>query len=234
MAMDSIALFHQPPSGKPLVYISACLLGERVRYDGDQKQLPRDSLAVLQKQLQLRGICPEVGAGLSVPRPPVQLTRTGQALRAIGRNDPNLDVTEPLQRYADESLMQAQQAQPCGYVLKARSPSCGLGSTPVFDSSGELIDHGNGFQADAYQAQLPWLLFIEETALASVENCQRYSELCQLMDGIQRGMGQRHELLSHYRQQGLYIDCKDDDSNTAVLLACKQALLKHYRLLQVS
>lgn len=59
---------------KPRVGVSACLLGQPVRYDGQAKPHAwvRDVLA---RKAELVPLCPETGAGLPVPRPPVRLVR---------------------------------------------------------------------------------------------------------------------------------------------------------------
>ena len=74
--------------------ISSCLLGEMVRYDGRLKGA--DALiAALDEQVRWISICPEVGAGLSTPRPPMDLyqTRIGVRMRTL---DGAHDVTEAL------------------------------------------------------------------------------------------------------------------------------------------
>ena len=79
---------------KPCIAISACLAGEAVRYDGASKPLPDTDF--FERHFQLISVCPEVGAGLSVPRPPVQLVQTQQGVRALGRDDPSIDVSNTL------------------------------------------------------------------------------------------------------------------------------------------
>jgi uncharacterized protein YbbK (DUF523 family) len=104
---------------KPLkIGISACLLGERVRYDGGHKrnQMLLDYLAL---RYALVPICPEVAAGLGVPRPPVQLVARGVEIRAVGVLDEQLDVTRPLIEYGRQVI--AGEGL-CGFVFKSRSP----------------------------------------------------------------------------------------------------------------
>ena len=66
-----------------------------VRYDGDHRAAP-DLISALAAEFALEPICPEVGAGLGVPRPPVNLVRTGRGERALGVDNPELDVTTQL------------------------------------------------------------------------------------------------------------------------------------------
>jgi uncharacterized protein YbbK (DUF523 family) len=114
--------------------VSSCLLGERVRYDGKEKG---DSwiAEVLASQVEIVSICPEVGAGMPVPRPAIQVVEeSGRALRLQVVGD-GRDVTEAMQVFID-SQIQSLRARPLdGYILKARSPSCGLRDTPYFVSA---------------------------------------------------------------------------------------------------
>ena len=123
---------------KPVVGVSACLLGQKVRYDGDHKHS-----AILVHQLgpllRFRDTCPEVAIGLPVPRPPIQVVQLDDQLRVRGVDDPQQDVTEALENVA------AGMNEPLsGFVLKARSPSCGHLSTPVHNASGQQIGMASG------------------------------------------------------------------------------------------
>lgn len=154
------------------VAVSACLAGEPVRYDGADKKLP--AFARLQQELALVTICPEVGAGLPIPRPPVQLVAENDVVLARGRDDRTLDVTQRLQRYARDSLDRLRnQYALCGYLWKSRSPSCGLGSTPLHDTSGHQVGTHSGVQAALFAREMPWLCHCEETAL--VDDAAVYS-----------------------------------------------------------
>ena len=83
---------------KPLVGISQCLLGDAVRYDG-QSKASQIILEQLVSFFEFVPVCPEVEAGLSVPRPPVQLTGSIENPRLTGRDDASVDITDTMQRY---------------------------------------------------------------------------------------------------------------------------------------
>ncbi len=104
--------------------ISACLLGQEVRYDGGHKRyhFVTDSLSEYADYLP---ICPEVAAGLGVPRPPIQLVGSDpRTVRALNVRDPKQDVTESLQHASRQTLSRLQELD--GYILKKDSPSCGM------------------------------------------------------------------------------------------------------------
>lgn len=114
--------------GAPRLGVSACLLGAAVRYDGGHK---RNGFVVerLAQAFELHAFCPEVAAGLGVPRPPVHLVREGSRLRALGVENPRLDVTAAL--LAEGRRVPVALPPLDGFVVKRRSPSCALHDSPV-------------------------------------------------------------------------------------------------------
>ena len=147
---------------KPMVAVSRCLLGDAVRYDGDSKphRIVIERLAVL---FELLPVCPEVEAGLGVPRPPIQLTGSIDDPRMTGRSDPTLDVTELMQAYC--KTRPAELKHLCGFVFKSRSPSCGLNSAPVFIDGNCVTETSRGLFVRAMSCQYPDLPVIEESEL---------------------------------------------------------------------
>ncbi len=113
------------------VGISSCLLGQKVRYDGGDK---RDTALVraFGRSVEWVPVCPEVEAGLGVPREPIQLVRRGpRAVRLIGI-DTGKDYTAAMRRYAKHRLDELAMLDLCGYVFKEGSPSCGLAPLGLF------------------------------------------------------------------------------------------------------
>ncbi len=164
---------------RPILSVSACLLGESVRYDGRHK---RDDWVceVLARHFHLQPLCPEVGAGLGVPRPPVRLVRRGGELRAVGVEDGDADVTEALTAFTRDYL-RGQRVD--GMVLKARSPSCALDSAPV-DEGGET---GPGLFTARVVARWPWLPVIEEDGLADPWRRLHFVERAWIGFGLRSG-----------------------------------------------
>lgn len=121
------------------ILVSACLLGERSRYDGKSK--PCDKVIALGERYNLIPVCPEVQGGLSTPRTPSE--RVGD--RVIMRD--GRDVTENFLLGA-VSCYERYIAEGCvACVLKARSPSCGVGEIYDGSFSGKLRE-GNGVFAE--------------------------------------------------------------------------------------
>jgi uncharacterized protein YbbK (DUF523 family) len=156
---------------KPLVGVSQCLLGDAVRYDGDSKanQIVLEDLSQLFKFLP---VCPEVEAGLSIPRPAVQLTGSISNPKITGRDDPALDVTAIMQTYCDSKPAELNLLH--GFIFKSRSPSCGLHSTPVYIDGEMVTETGRGIFARKLCELYPDLAVIEDTELQDKKLLDRF------------------------------------------------------------
>ena len=152
-------------SGTPVrIGVSACLLGQAVRYDGTDRHVAWIT-STLAQVAQLVPVCPEVEAGLGVPRERVNLVElvSGQ-VRVLGAES-GRDVTEPLERFSQEWIDRHLGSGLCGMVLKSRSPSCGTGSARVVNREGEAVGRAWGVFAHAVRRRWPWMPVIEETQL---------------------------------------------------------------------
>ena len=189
--------------------ISACLFGEAVRYDGQAKKI--NTLSILKENLNLKSICPEVGAGLNTPRPPIELVQTNDEIIALGRDDRTLNPTQALKQFAEKSF-QTLHSDIIGYIFKSRSPSCGLNSTPIrvnqetlgpCDNSTTKI--GSGLQADYFSKNAPHIIFIEDSELKTQESCLHYIFTCRLALDINTAISNsEHEKLFQHYQPFLY------------------------------
>lgn len=162
---------HDLNAAKPPVLASACLLGEALRYDGRDKYQPAITRWI-KPHCQLIPLCPEVGAGLAVPRPAMRIvqTPTTQELRARGV-DTDIDITEQLLDFSRQQLEELSE-QLCGAILTSRSPSCGIGSTPIYAADSDtLITTENGLFAAHCQDSRPWLVMYDESGLQTTRNC---------------------------------------------------------------
>jgi len=161
-------------NGKPLVGVSRCLLGDAVRYDG-QSKANTIVLEKLNEIFTLIPVCPEVEAGLSVPRPPVQLTGSIKNPKLIGRDDPSIDITEIMQQYCDSKPAELKCLE--GFIFKSRSPSCGLHSTPVFINGQRVTETSRGIFAKNLCESYPELPVIEDSELENKNLLERFIQL---------------------------------------------------------
>lgn len=156
-------LSPQPPK----VLISACLAGQNVRYDGREKSLGQ-VLTVLSSALELVQHCPEMDAGMGVPRKPIQWVQTPKGQEELQWVDqPGVSVDFPLQERAEHWCR--QHSGMSAAILKARSPSCGKGTTPLLSEQGETLQLIDGVfvqalaQASTSMAILDESYFTRET-----------------------------------------------------------------------
>jgi uncharacterized protein YbbK (DUF523 family) len=150
--------------------VSACLLGEAVRYDGGHK-LDSFLTEILGRFVEWVPVCPEVEVGLGTPRPAMQLVRIGGGaepadVRLITR-ETGADHTAAMRTWAVERVEDLAGAGLDGYVLKSRSPSCGPEGVKLFpEHGGEPELAGRGLFAEALLRRLPDLPVEEESRLS--------------------------------------------------------------------
>lgn len=133
------------------ILVSACLMGHAVRYDGRSKPLAHPAIDRWREEGRLVTICPEMSAGMVVPRPPAEIADgvTGEdvlAGRARVVEITGGDVTEEFRQAAENALALARETG-CRYALLIEgSPSCGSGF--VYDGTFSGGRHpGNGVTA---------------------------------------------------------------------------------------
>ena len=142
-------------SSRIVLGVSRCLLGDQVRYDGAAR---RDAYIVdiLAPHVEFVPICPEVECGMGVPRPPVHLVGDPAQPRMLGVADLGADFTARMVQFSAST--HARIAHLHGYILKSRSPSCGINDTPIFAADGRVHAYGAGLFTRAitgFNANLP-------------------------------------------------------------------------------
>lgn len=121
------------------IVVSACLLGEKVRYDGTGKSV--EEIIALSGKYELIPVCPEVLGGLPIPRPKSEI-RDGRVFSIDGR-----DVTLEFKSGAEKVLKLCLESGATKAILKAKSPSCGKGR--IYDGTfGGILIEGNGIACD--------------------------------------------------------------------------------------
>lgn len=132
--------------------ISACLLGEKVRYDGNDCLQTHIRLQKYIQEKRIVTICPEMAGGLPTPRPPAEIEPNGHA-EAVLRFEAKVltkngeDVSHEFRKGAQRALALAQKHGIRCAILKARSPSCG--SDQVYDGThSKKLINGMGVTAE--------------------------------------------------------------------------------------
>ncbi|HSG39711.1 MAG TPA: DUF523 and DUF1722 domain-containing protein [Thermoanaerobaculia bacterium] len=152
----------QPDIPRVRIGISACLLGQEVRYNGGHK---RDSFLTdtFGKYVEWVPVCPEVELGMGTPRPPIRLERIGGGVRLIMPSTGG-DYTDAMREYASRRVTALAGMDLDGYVLKKDSPSCGMERVKVYDGPVPAKE-GRGLFAESLISRLPDLPVEEEGRL---------------------------------------------------------------------
>ena len=146
---------------KAHVGISACLLGQQVRFDGGHKRSPFCA-NVLAKYVDFVPVCPEMAIGLGTPRPTIRLIKQEQ--NVIARTAKGEDVTKALVDFGRRTAEQLDFIS--GYIFCAKSPSCGMERVRIYEENGRGgFKNGVGLYADALMKARPYLPVEEEGRL---------------------------------------------------------------------
>ena len=122
------------------IIVSACLLGENCKYSGGNNY--DANVAAFIQDRQIIPVCPEVLAGLGIPRTPMEI-RNGVVV------DKNGHIIDPVIRDAVQKILRQLEGESieCA-ILKSRSPTCGVHQIYDGTFSGKLLD-GAGVLAQA-------------------------------------------------------------------------------------
>ena len=171
--------------GSLRILVSACLSGQRVRYNGGHKlaaglmralATPFSLLAVRHSRFsaefscldfapKLIHICPETECGLGTPREPMRLEGDAACPKVVTVNS-RRDMTEPLCAQARGRILALGRNPPDAAILKKGSPSCGVHGTPVFSGpGGEIVSPGSGVFALAFRRAFPFAPLVQESDL---------------------------------------------------------------------
>lgn len=142
--------------------VSACLLGEKIRFDGGHKHYP-----FITKELgqfaEFIPFCPEHNA-FGTPRPSVRTVHIGGEIRILS-NATKEDLTESLQKACNAEYLKISNEPLCGIILKSKSPSCGLKSSKLYLENGMVEGKTDGLFASKCRQEYPLLPIEEEGRL---------------------------------------------------------------------
>lgn len=221
--------------------ISACLLGQNVRYDGGH-QHDRFLTDTLGRYVTYVPVCPEVECGLPVPREAMRLVGTADAPRLITISTKK-DLTGQMQSWASKRVRELESEELCGFIFKSKSPSSGMERVKVYSEENGIPAHnGVGMFARAFIEHFPLLPCEEEGRLHDPVLRENFIERvfvyqrwrAMLAAGSSTGalvdFHTRHKLLilshstTHYREMGRLV-AQGKSLKTAEARAHYQALL---------
>ena len=143
--------------------ISACLLGENVRYDGGHK-LDRFLSDTLGQYVEYVPVCPEVECGMGIPREAMHLEGDPESPRLVTSRT-HRDYTDQMVRWARKRVKQLEGEDLCGFIFKSRSPSSGMERVRVINEKGTAVKKGRGIFAGIFMDHFPRIPVEEEGRL---------------------------------------------------------------------
>lgn len=154
--------------------VSACLLGQPVRYDGQHKLDPflRDTLGAYVEYVP---VCPEFEAGFGVPREAMRLEGDPASPRLVTVQT-RVDHTDRMNAWARKRVQELEAEGLCGYIFKSKSPSSGMERVKVYNDKGVAVKAGVGLFAAAFMAHFPLLPVEEEGRLQDPELRENFIE----------------------------------------------------------
>jgi uncharacterized protein YbbK (DUF523 family) len=150
---------------KPVLVLSKCLELEACRYNG--ATVRSEVVRRLFPYVDLRPVCPEVEIGLGTPRAPIRLVGTKERQRLI-QPATGRDLTPAMTAFAKSYLDELGDVD--GFVLKGRSPSCGIENTKIHSSGSEShhVGTGPGVFGRAVKERFPQAVVASEEQLEDV------------------------------------------------------------------
>jgi uncharacterized protein YbgA (DUF1722 family)/uncharacterized protein YbbK (DUF523 family) len=154
--------------------VSACLLGEKVRYDGGHKW-DRFITDTLGKYVEFAPVCPEAECGLGIPREAMRLTGDPEHPRLVTIRT-GIDHTDRMLAWAKKRVAELEQEDLCGFIFKSDSPSSGMERVRVYTEQGMPNKKGVGLFARAFMEHFPLLPVEDEGRLHDPRRRENFIE----------------------------------------------------------
>lgn len=151
---------------RPVLVVSKCLELDACRYNGQAIRAP--FILQLAPFVEMKPVCPEVEIGLGVPRDPIRLVSVNRQLRLI-QPSTGKDLTQRMQSFSGGYLSSMDDVD--GFILKSRSPSCGIKDTKVHggDDHPNPIAKGAGMFGAAVLERFPHAAVEDEGRLTNLQ-----------------------------------------------------------------
>ena len=135
--------------------VSACLLGQSVRYNGGHK-LDHFITDTLGPHVEFVPVCPEVECGLPVPREAMRMVGNPEAPRLMTQRTQQ-DLTGQMLTWASKRVVELEKEDLCGFIFKSKSPSSGMERVKVYNGRGGLSGRAPGMFAREFMRHFPLL-----------------------------------------------------------------------------
>lgn len=150
---------------KPRVIVSKCIDFEACRYNG--LIIKSDFVEKLKDYVDFYPVCPEVEIGLGIPRDPIRIIELDHRLR-LYQPATGIDLTKKMEKFSDKFLDKVDIIE--GFILKNRSPSCGIKAVKVYQGFGDSRAKSRaGFFGNAVLERFPYLAVEDEGRLRNLK-----------------------------------------------------------------
>jgi len=226
--------------------VSACLLGQPVRFDGGHKH-DRFITDTLGQYVEFVPVCPEVECGLGVPREVMRLVGDVDHPRLITTHT-HVDLTQRMQEWAQRRVRELEAEDLHGFIFKSDSPSSGMERVKVYNDKGMAVKKGVGLFARAFMDHFPLLPVEEDGRLHDPKLREMFIEAIftfkRWRETLKAGAGRkelvefhtRHKLLllAHspelYREMGRLVAHLKEEPLAEITTRYQELLLKCLRL----
>lgn len=195
------------PITKIRLGVSACLLGQPVRFDGAHKH-DRFITDTLGQYVEFVPVCPEVECGLGVPREPMRLVGDIDNPRLVTVRS-HIDHTDRMQAWARRRIQELEAEDLHGFIFKSESPSSGMERVKVYNDKGMAVKKGVGLFARAFMEHFPLLPVEEEGRLHDPKLRENFIEAIftfkRWRDTLKAGAGRRELVEFHTRHKLLLL-----------------------------
>ncbi|ANB61439.1 YbgA family protein [Anoxybacteroides amylolyticum] len=153
-----------PRFATPVVVVSECLGFAPCRYNGDQ--LEDETVRKLVPFVRFIPVCPEMQIGLGTPRETIRLVMTESGVRLV-QPSTGIDWTEVMNGFSAAFLHKLRDVD--GFILKSRSPSCGMKDVKIYrnEQKGPTAGKGSGLFAEQVLMMFPHKAIEEEGRLTN-------------------------------------------------------------------
>ncbi|KAJ50949.1 uncharacterized protein YbbK (DUF523 family)/uncharacterized protein YbgA (DUF1722 family) [Clostridium tetanomorphum] len=156
---------------KPRICVSRCLGFEACRYNGQMS--PQDFIEKLKDKVEIITVCPEVQIGLPIPRESLRIVKEKEELYLI-QPKTEKDFTREMVEFSKEFIENLENID--GFILKSRSPSCGIKDVKVYIGRGKssASEKGRGFFAEKVINKFPNYPIEDEGRLTNYKIRERF------------------------------------------------------------
>lgn len=152
--------------------VSACVAGERVRFDRTHRRSAYLT-ETLAKHVEFVPICPEIACGMGIPREPLRQVDCAGEIRLIGYES-GKDLTAKMTNWAKRVLKGLDKEGICGFVLRVHSPSCAVNKSKIHSTDGTPPKPGPGFFTRLLQAHDPLLPVVSSEGLQNAAQRENF------------------------------------------------------------